>query len=82
MSTQPDIHSVTWYNNGKHIEPSDKYRLCDEGGGIFCLDVGPVEIGDDGEWKCVVKSDGGYATSTCKITLAGMPSRIIPRFKH
>ena len=68
----PEIQSVEWYNNGRRIELSDKYRFHEDGEGRFSLESGPLEIGDDGEWKCVVKSDGGYATSMAKVILAGI----------
>lgn len=35
------------------------------------LEIQPVELGDDGEWKVVVKNEGGYASSLGKITLTG-----------
>lgn len=72
MFIPPEIESVSWYNNGRRIEASDKYRLCDEGGGKYSIEIGPIEIGDDGDWKLVVKSEGGYASCSCKITLAGV----------
>lgn len=71
VETPPEVLSVTWYNNGHKIELSDKYRLSDEGGGRYMLEIQPVELGDDGEWKVVVKNEGGYASSLGKITLTG-----------
>ncbi|RXG68638.1 Myosin light chain kinase, smooth muscle [Armadillidium vulgare] len=76
----PEIESVSWYNNGRRIEASDKYRLCDEGGGKYSIEIGPIEIGDDGDWKLVVKSEGGYASCSCKITLAVPRNYRPPRF--
>lgn len=74
VETPPEVLSVTWYNNSKKIEASDKYRLSDEGGGRHLLEISPAELGDDGEWKAVVKTEGGYATSVCKLTLSGQSS--------
>ena len=66
------MQSIVWYHNGQRVEANDKYRLSDEGGGsIQLLEISPLELGDDGDWKAVVKNEGGYASSSCKITLAG-----------
>ncbi|KAF2361290.1 Immunoglobulin I-set, partial [Trinorchestia longiramus] len=76
----PEALGVTWYNNGRPVEDTDKYRLKDEGGGRYSLHVAPLELGDDGEWKAVVKSEGGYATSTCQLTLTVPRNYRVPRF--
>lgn len=78
VGVPPEVQLVTWYNNGRQLEPSDKYRLKDEGGGVLTLQVTPLELGDDGEWKVVVKNEGGFATSTCKLTLTGNPAPLPP----
>ncbi|ROT75125.1 putative myosin light chain kinase [Penaeus vannamei] len=80
VETPPEVLSVTWYNNGHKIELSDKYRLSDEGGGRYMLEIQPVELGDDGEWKVVVKNEGGYASSLGKITLTVPRNYRGPRF--
>ncbi|KAA0201384.1 hypothetical protein HAZT_HAZT001725 [Hyalella azteca] len=62
------------------IQESDKYRLRDEGGGRFSLHVIPLELGDDGEWKAVVRGEGGYASSACQLTLTVPRNYRVPRF--
>ena len=72
VTVPPEVQSVVWYHNGQRIEQNDKYRLSDEGGGrVQIMEISPLEMGDDGEWKAVVKNEGGYSSSSCKITLAG-----------
>ncbi|XP_064106043.1 titin-like isoform X2 [Macrobrachium nipponense] len=80
VETPPEVLSVTWYNNGKKIEASEKYRLSDEGGGKFMIEITPTELGDDGEWKAVVRTEGGYSSSTCKLTLTVPRNYRGPRF--
>ena len=38
------------------------------------LEVDPLEIGDEGEWMCVVSTAGGQASSTSLLRLTGMSS--------
>lgn len=71
VETPPEVLSVSWYHNGQKIEPNDRYRLSDEGGGWHMLEINPTELGDDGEWKAVVKNEGGYTTSVGNLTLSG-----------
>lgn len=71
VETPPEVLSVSWYHNGQKVEPNDRYRLSDEGGGWHMLEINPTELGDDGEWKAVVKNEGGYTTSLANLTLSG-----------
>ncbi|KAK8746928.1 hypothetical protein OTU49_016903, partial [Cherax quadricarinatus] len=80
VETPPEVLSVSWYNDGRKVEESDRYRLSDEGGGRYMLEIFHTELGDDGDWKVVVKNEGGYTTSSCKLILTVPRNYREPRF--
>ncbi|XP_071444620.1 titin homolog [Hetaerina americana] len=70
VSPEPKI---SWYRDDLLIEESTKYRLSKEILGSFHLDINPVEIEDQAEWKCVAINENGESITSCFLRL------IIPR---
>ncbi|XP_046388866.1 titin homolog [Ischnura elegans] len=64
---------VSWFRDDVLIEESTKYRLSKDLLGSFHLDIDPVEIEDQAEWKCVAINENGESITSCFVRL------IIPR---
>ena len=45
-----------------------------EDGGMYHLDINPVEFTDEGDWKCIVINDFGHSVTSCSLQLT------IPRY--
>lgn len=75
--------SVTWYNHEGRIDATadDKYRLVEDGLGVYMIEIKPSECCDEGEWKCVVTSnDGTVGISSCTVTMDIPRNYRKPRF--
>lgn len=70
MVVPPWPKSVIWYNKEGRIESNTKYRMSEDGSGIFMIEVRNAECCDKGEWKCVVTSLGGtVGISSCSVEM-------------
>lgn len=73
MQVPPWPQSITWYNSEGKIDEeaaSGRYKQIVDGLGGYALEVKPTEACDQGEWKCVAKSEQGtIAITTCDIKM-------------
>ncbi|XP_034477235.1 muscle M-line assembly protein unc-89-like [Drosophila innubila] len=51
--------SVTWYNKDGRVETGERYKLIEDGLGVYMIEIKPSESCDAGDWKCVVSSFEG-----------------------
>lgn len=52
------------------METAERYKLIEDGLGVYMIEVKPSESCDAGEWKCVVTSfDGSMGISTCSVAM-------------
>lgn len=62
--------TVVWYNKNGRIESGERYKLIEDGLGVYMIEIKPCESCDEGEWKCVVTSyEGCGGISTCNVTM-------------
>ncbi|KAK2709051.1 hypothetical protein QYM36_014620 [Artemia franciscana] len=80
VATPPYPTSIEWYNKGQLRLPSDKYHYMDIGDGEYCLEISPIELEDDGEWRCDIATGGGVSSSSCNVTLSVPKNYRKPRF--
>lgn len=59
VAVPPWPRSIQWYNKEGKVEPSEKYHVMEDGLGGYSIEIFPLEAADEGEWKCVAKSDAG-----------------------
>ncbi|XP_037926798.1 uncharacterized protein LOC119661503, partial [Hermetia illucens] len=72
---------VSWYNKEGRVEASEKYRMIEDGLGVYMLEVKPSESCDEGEWKCVVtNNEGSVGISTCNVKMEIPKNYRKPRF--
>ncbi|XP_045784051.1 titin homolog [Maniola jurtina] len=77
----PWPRSIVWYNKEGKIEPSEKYRVLEDGVGGYLLEVPSAEWPDEGEWKCVATSSGGrIGITTCYVSMDVPKNYRKPRF--
>ncbi|XP_050361303.1 titin-like isoform X2 [Nymphalis io] len=77
----PWPRNVVWYNKEGKIDPSERYRVLEDGVGGYLLEVPTAEWPDEGEWKCVVTSTGGrVGISTCYVSMDVPKNYRKPRF--
>ncbi|KMY94124.1 uncharacterized protein Dsimw501_GD25583, isoform G [Drosophila simulans] len=73
--------SVCWYNASGRVETAERYKLIEDGLGVYMIEVKPSESCDAGEWKCVVTSfDGSMGISTCSVAMDIPRNYRKPRF--
>lgn len=66
--------NVVWYNKNGRVDMDERYKLIEDGLGVYMAEVKPSSSCDEGEWKCVVTNDdGAVGISTC---LVNMESRL------
>ena len=60
---------VKWFKDGKEIKPSDPRFLIKNEGGFCTLEIRSAELGDAGEYKCVIQDFGkeGDSETTCQL---------------
>lgn len=62
--------TVVWYNKNGRIESGERYKLIEDGLGVYMIEIKPSESCDEGEWKCVVTSyEGCVGISTCTVAM-------------
>lgn len=62
--------SVTWYNKDGRVETDERYKLIEDGLGVYMIEIKPSESCDAGDWKCVVTSfEGIVGISTCVVNM-------------
>lgn len=72
--------SVTWYNKDGRVDTDERYKLIEDGLGVYMIEIKPSESCDAGDWKCVVTSfEGCVGISACVVNMDSASS--IPRKK-
>lgn len=72
---------VAWYNKEGRIEMNEKYRLIEDGSGIYMIEIKSSECCDQGDWKCVVTSnDSSVGISSCNVEMDIPKNYRKPRF--
>ncbi|BFG05551.1 titin [Drosophila madeirensis] len=73
--------SVSWYNTDGRVETAERYKLIEDGLGVYMIEIKPSESCDAGEWKCVVTSfEGCVGISTCSVNMDIPRNYRKPRF--
>ncbi|CAD7014952.1 unnamed protein product [Ceratitis capitata] len=73
--------TVVWYNKNGRIESGERYKLIEDGLGVYMIEIKPSESCDEGEWKCVVTSyEGCVGISTCTVAMDIPKNYRKPRF--
>ncbi|GLH01378.1 Obscurin, partial [Gryllus bimaculatus] len=61
--------TVAWYRDDENVVDSDRYHLSREHLGTCHLDIRPLEIADQAEWKCVATNEFGHSVTSCFLKL-------------
>ncbi|XP_033149110.1 muscle M-line assembly protein unc-89-like, partial [Drosophila busckii] len=73
--------NVTWYNKDGRVETAERYKLIEDGLGVYMLEIKPSESCDAGDWKCVVSSfEGCVGISNCVVNMDIPRNYRKPRF--
>ncbi|XP_032306040.1 nesprin-1 isoform X13 [Drosophila ananassae] len=73
--------SVCWYNTTGRVETAERYKLIEDGLGVYMIEIKPSESCDAGDWKCVVTSfDGSSGISACSVKMDIPRNYRKPRF--
>ncbi|XP_052842805.1 uncharacterized protein LOC128256465 isoform X3 [Drosophila gunungcola] len=73
--------SVCWYNANGRVDTGERYKLIEDGLGVYMIEVKPSECCDAGDWKCVVTSfDGSVGISSCSVAMDIPRNYRKPRF--
>ncbi|XP_022161453.1 uncharacterized protein LOC111027387 isoform X2 [Myzus persicae] len=63
--TTESTPSISWYKEDEQITESNRYQFSTEDNGTYILNIVPLEIDDQAEWKCVaINKYGQTATSS------------------
>uniref|UniRef100_A0A1B0G035 Ig-like domain-containing protein n=1 Tax=Glossina morsitans morsitans TaxID=37546 RepID=A0A1B0G035_GLOMM len=73
--------NVVWYNKNGRVDMDERYKLIEDGLGVYMAEVKPSSSCDEGEWKCVVTNDdGAVGISTCLVNMEIPKNYRKPRF--
>uniref|UniRef100_A0A1B0BT08 Ig-like domain-containing protein n=1 Tax=Glossina palpalis gambiensis TaxID=67801 RepID=A0A1B0BT08_9MUSC len=73
--------NVVWYNKNGRVDIDERYKLIEDGLGVYMAEVKPSASCDEGEWKCVVTNDdGAVGISTCLVNMEIPKNYRKPRF--
>ncbi|KRF80272.1 uncharacterized protein Dvir_GJ20095, isoform D [Drosophila virilis] len=73
--------SVTWYNKDGRVDTDERYKLIEDGLGVYMIEIKPSESCDAGDWKCVVTSfEGCVGISACVVNMDIPRNYRKPRF--
>ncbi|CAI6343292.1 unnamed protein product [Macrosiphum euphorbiae] len=63
--TTESTPSISWYKEDEQLTESNRYQFSTEDNGTYILNIVPLEIEDQAEWKCVaINKYGQTATSS------------------
>ncbi|XP_008180551.1 titin isoform X2 [Acyrthosiphon pisum] len=63
--TTESTPSISWYKEDEQLTESNRYQFSTEDNGTYILNIVPLEIDDQAEWKCVaINKYGQTATSS------------------
>ncbi|XP_051862017.1 muscle M-line assembly protein unc-89 isoform X36 [Drosophila albomicans] len=73
--------SVTWYNKDGRVDTAERYKLIEDGLGVYMIEIKPSESCDAGDWKCVVSSFEGCVGISSSVVNMDIPRNYRkPRF--
>lgn len=62
---------ISWFNSQGEVQEGERYHLMADGLGTYSCLIDPVEIVDQGQWKCVATSSLGLKSITaCNVTVS------------
>jgi len=65
LVTTESTPSISWYKEDEQLTESNRYQFSTEDNGTYTLNIVPLEIDDQAEWKCVaINKYGQTATSS------------------
>lgn len=71
VAVPPWPRTIAWYNAAGLVECSEKYHVMEDGLGGYSIEIYPVDVADEGEWKCVATSESGVkGISTANLSVA------------
>ncbi|XP_066995978.2 titin [Anabrus simplex] len=81
VTVPPWPKTIVWYNHEGRVDNNDKYHIMEDGLGGYMLEVSPVELDDEGEWKCVAtSSEGAMGISKTQVSVSYPKNFRKPRF--
>uniref|UniRef100_A0A1A9W2E7 Ig-like domain-containing protein n=1 Tax=Glossina brevipalpis TaxID=37001 RepID=A0A1A9W2E7_9MUSC len=73
--------NVVWYNKDGRVDTDERYKLVEDGLGVYMIEIKSSASCDEGEWKCVVTNDdGSVGISTCMVKMEIPKNYRKPRF--
>uniref|UniRef100_A0A2S2QNT5 Muscle M-line assembly protein unc-89 n=1 Tax=Sipha flava TaxID=143950 RepID=A0A2S2QNT5_9HEMI len=60
---------IKWYKEDEELTESNRYQFSTEDNGIFVLNILPLEINDQAEWKCVAVNKYGQTVTSSFLKL-------------
>lgn len=72
--------SISWYKEDEELTDSDRYQLSSDGNGTFVLNIVPLEVDDQAEWKCVAVNKYGQTVTSSFLKLNVPKNFKPPRF--
>ncbi|VVC32965.1 Hypothetical protein CINCED_3A023493 [Cinara cedri] len=80
LVTTESTPSISWYKEDEQLTESSRYRFSTEGDGTFILNIVPLEIEDQTEWKCVAINKYGQTVTSSFLRLIIPKNFKSPRF--
>jgi len=72
--------SISWYKENEELIESNRYQFSSEENGTFILNIVPLEIEDQAEWKCVAVNKYGQTVTSSFLKLNIPKNFKSPRF--
>jgi len=80
LVTTESTPSISWYKEDEQVTETNRYQFSTEGDGTYILNIMPLEIDDQAEWKCVAINKYGQ-TATSSFLKLNIPKNFkSPRF--
>uniref|UniRef100_T1JH08 Ig-like domain-containing protein n=1 Tax=Strigamia maritima TaxID=126957 RepID=T1JH08_STRMM len=76
----PPEPEICWYKDDDKIVHDGKHRLTQDESGTYNLDVFPVDIRDQGEWRCVAVNNFGHGSTNCNVKIIVPKQYRAPKF--
>lgn len=66
VSVTTPLPNLSWFRDDQPIDNEpEKYIVHRENLGVCHLDIRPVELNDQAEWKCVATNEFGHSVTSC-----------------
>lgn len=80
VTTESNPPSISWYKEDEELIESNRYRFSAEEDGTYLLNIVPLEINDQAEWKCVAVNKYGQTVTSSFLKLNVPKNFKPPRF--